>query len=75
MHAAALGGPATLENIRLLCKGHNALHAEQTYGRAHMAQFRRKQPRTGEVAYSGLSAGGSERLAQSGFLLEPTATP
>ncbi len=62
IHAAALGGPATLENLRLVCKGHNALHAEETYGRAHMAQFRRKEPRTGEVADSGIGRVGG-RLA------------
>jgi 5-methylcytosine-specific restriction endonuclease McrA len=41
---AALGGPATLENLSLRCRGHNVLHAEQTFGREHMAQFRRRSP-------------------------------
>ena len=57
IHPAALGGPETLENLRLLCNGHNSLHAEHTFGRAHMAQFHRKHPQTGEVADSGISAG------------------
>jgi len=47
IHPAALGGPSTLDNMRVLCGAHNKLHAEQTFGRAHMAQFRRKQPRSG----------------------------
>jgi len=47
IHPAALGGPSTLENLRVLCEPHNKLHAEQTFGRAHMAQFRRKQPHPG----------------------------
>jgi 5-methylcytosine-specific restriction endonuclease McrA len=53
----ALGGPSTLSNTRLLCARHNLLHAEQTYGREHMALFRRGEPRTGEVTDSGLSDG------------------
>jgi len=51
---AALGGPSTVDNITLRCRGHNCLHAEETFGRAHMAQFRRpEEPRTGEVTDSG----------------------
>ncbi|ABS27584.1 HNH endonuclease [Anaeromyxobacter sp. Fw109-5] len=37
----ALGGPSTVENLRVACKSHNLLHAEQTYGREHMDRFRR----------------------------------
>jgi 5-methylcytosine-specific restriction endonuclease McrA len=37
----ALGGPSTLDNLRVACKPHNMLHAEQTYGREHMDRFRR----------------------------------
>jgi len=33
---AALGGPSTMENLRLLCRSHNALSAEQAFGREHM---------------------------------------
>jgi 5-methylcytosine-specific restriction endonuclease McrA len=40
---AALGGPSTIENTRLRCKGHNLLHAENTFGREHMARFRREK--------------------------------
>jgi HNH endonuclease len=45
----ALGGLSTFENVRLACRPHNGFHAEQTFGRAHMARFRREQeePRTG----------------------------
>jgi hypothetical protein len=39
----ALGGEATVENIRLLCKAHNQHAAEQTYGAAFMDQKRRAQ--------------------------------
>ena len=35
-------GPSTSDNLRLLCRNHNRLHAEHCYGKAHMAQFRRK---------------------------------
>jgi 5-methylcytosine-specific restriction endonuclease McrA len=37
----ALGGPSTLDNLRLACRPHNMLHAEHTYGREHMDGFRR----------------------------------
>jgi 5-methylcytosine-specific restriction endonuclease McrA len=38
---AAMGGPSTVENLRLRCRVHNALHAEEAFGRARMARFRR----------------------------------
>jgi len=51
---AALGGPSTVENLRLRCRVHNTLHAEETFGREHMARFRRRrEPRTGGSALAG----------------------
>ncbi len=52
---AALGGPSTVDNLRLCCRTHNQLHADQVFGRAHMELFRRERPRTGE----GTTASGS----------------
>jgi hypothetical protein len=37
----ALGGKPTIGNIRLLCRGHNLMKAEQHLGRAFMGKFRR----------------------------------
>jgi 5-methylcytosine-specific restriction endonuclease McrA len=37
----ALGGKSTVRNIRLLCRAHNLMKAEQHLGRAFMAKFRR----------------------------------
>jgi hypothetical protein len=37
----ALGGKSTIGNIRLLCKGHNLMKAEQHLGRAFMAKFKK----------------------------------
>ncbi len=37
----ALGGPSTIDNLRLVCRAHNLLHAERTFGREHMERFRR----------------------------------
>jgi hypothetical protein len=37
----ALGGKPTIENVRLLCKSHNFMKAEQHLGRAFMAKFRK----------------------------------
>jgi 5-methylcytosine-specific restriction endonuclease McrA len=39
---AALGGTSTVDNLRVACRPHNLLHAEQTYGREHMERFRRE---------------------------------
>jgi 5-methylcytosine-specific restriction endonuclease McrA len=48
---AALGGPSTVGNSRLRCKAHNTLHAEETFGREHMARYRqRPETRTGETS-------------------------
>jgi 5-methylcytosine-specific restriction endonuclease McrA len=43
--ARALGGPPTIENIRLLCKFHNQCAARQTFGDAWMDRFRGKANR------------------------------
>ncbi len=52
----ALGGPSTVANLRLRCRPHNSLHAEETFGREHMARFRRVErlkSRTGGIAIAG----------------------
>jgi hypothetical protein len=36
LHAHALGGAATLDNLELRCRPHNTLAAEQDFGREHM---------------------------------------
>lgn len=41
---SARGGPSTVEGLRLRCRAHNVLHAEETFGRAYMARFRRRAP-------------------------------
>ncbi len=38
------GGGATADNLRLRCKPHDLLYAEQVYGREHMDRFRRHAP-------------------------------
>ncbi len=40
----ALGGKPTIENVRLLCKSHNLMKAEQHLGRTFMAKFRKDGP-------------------------------
>jgi 5-methylcytosine-specific restriction endonuclease McrA len=48
---ARLGGSATVANLRLRCRTHNTLHAEEVYGREHMVRFRKNRPapRTGDA--------------------------
>ena len=45
VESARLGGPTTAEDLRLRCTPHNLLHAEDTFGRAFMARFRRRPAR------------------------------
>ena len=40
-HAFARGGPTTLENLRLMCRAHNALLAERDFGRAYIERMKR----------------------------------
>jgi 5-methylcytosine-specific restriction endonuclease McrA len=35
----ARGGRSVPDNLRILCRSHNALHAEQVFGRRHMSKF------------------------------------
>jgi hypothetical protein len=49
----ALGGEATADNLRLTCRTHNALHAEQFFGRDHMARFCRASRGGGRSPKSG----------------------
>jgi hypothetical protein len=35
----ALGGSDAAENLRILCRGHNQLHAEEVFGREHVARM------------------------------------
>ncbi|GEJ55355.1 HNH endonuclease [Anaeromyxobacter diazotrophicus] len=39
----ALGGRSTADNLRLVCRNHNSLHAEHVFGREHMDQFRKER--------------------------------
>ena len=41
-------GPPTAANLRLRCRPHNLLHAEETYGRPFMDLFRREPARSAE---------------------------
>ena len=54
------GGDHSLGNIRLMCRAHNALLAQQDYGRAKVARHRRTQPAGGRII-----AGNSRREVAS----------
>ncbi len=54
---AALGGASTVDNLRLCCHTHNQLHADQTFGRAHMELFRSERSRTAEGTFASGSGG------------------
>ena len=44
-HAFALGGPATVENLRLSCRAHNGLLAERDFGRERVQRWRERRGR------------------------------
>ncbi len=46
-HPYALGGPATAENVVLLCAAHNAHSAGRVFGDAHIQRKRRERTRQG----------------------------
>jgi 5-methylcytosine-specific restriction endonuclease McrA len=52
LRPAALGGPSTVENLRILCRAHNTLSAERVFGREHMEACRNKATRTSAVTSS-----------------------
>ena len=45
----ALGGTPTADNLRLLCRSHNLLHAEQVFGSACMRAFSARAPILGSA--------------------------
>ena len=48
VHAKALGGSDSADNLRVRCRAHNHFHAEQVFGRAHVEnqiQLRRRKSR------------------------------
>jgi len=55
----ALGGGSTVDDLRVACFNHNQFHGDQSFGRAHMERFRRKQPRTGKPTIAS-GGGGAE---------------
>ncbi|BDG01956.1 HNH endonuclease [Anaeromyxobacter oryzae] len=80
IHPKALGGPSTIENVRLLCRRHNLLSARRILGNAWMERFaparkataaggRRREDTDGDHhgARTGAGSGGaySEVLAAS----------
>lgn len=64
VEAAALGGPSTIDGLRLRCRPHNALHAEETFGREHMARFRHGA-RPSETNHERTIAGESARIVNT----------
>jgi hypothetical protein len=46
--AVARGGASEPDNLRLLCRAHNVLHAERTYGREQMERYSRAR---GDAAF------------------------
>ena len=77
----ALGGPETAANLRVRCRAHNALYAEQVFGRAHVASrmdLRRRKcapptPTSFEIATRGLRSLGF-REPEARRALETLAT-
>jgi 5-methylcytosine-specific restriction endonuclease McrA len=67
----ALGGSSTVDNVRLRCKTHNLLHAEEVFGRDRIARFRRGSTSPGETAALGRGApGGGASATFAKFVMD-----
>jgi hypothetical protein len=65
------GGDHSPKNIRLTCRVHNQLLAEQDYGREKMTRYRRRRRSEGQVSEPSADYGGSDRGAVTGLALPP----
>lgn len=64
-HARALGGSGDASNLRLLCRAHNRLLAEQTFGREHVEKSIRLRQRKCAEESAERSAQAVDRASQS----------
>ena len=61
INARARGGSGELTNLRVRCRPHNKLHAEEDFGRAHIeARVREKKLKRSRAAVAEHRSGGSE---------------
>jgi len=59
----ALGGAATVDNLRLMCRTHNALHAERDFGRDFMLRkLRQVRAERDSVAFQSATAMSLEQV-------------
>jgi hypothetical protein len=49
---AGKGGSSKPDNLRLLCRAHNSLAAEQAYGREHMERSKRQRKGSSHSSHS-----------------------
>jgi len=49
----------TLDDLRLCCRPHNFLYAEQVYGREYMSRYRREPELASREGESTIAGGGS----------------
>jgi hypothetical protein len=47
----------TVDDLRLCCRAHNFLYAEQVYGREYMARYRREPERASREGESAIARG------------------
>jgi hypothetical protein len=69
VESRALGGSDAAENLRVLCRGHNQLHAEEVFGREHVARvvhFRQRKSDAPGAALDPLDAA-TRGLVRLGF--------
>jgi 5-methylcytosine-specific restriction endonuclease McrA len=66
-HARALGGKEELDNLRVRCRAHNHLHAEKTFGRAHVDRRIEEHRRQKRYEHPDTFALASRGLVNMGF--------
>jgi hypothetical protein len=70
VEARARGGSGAAANLRVLCKAHNRLHAEEVFGRAHVeAKIRMRQRKCGAAVPAPECESESESGSESVFEL------
>ena len=74
IEAKALGGAHDVSNLRVLCRAHNQLRAEQTFGREHIEQKRHLRQKKSTTALSAPEGMPTTRTMWSGSGMTPETT-
>jgi hypothetical protein len=75
VESRALGGDDDVDNLRVRCRAHNQLHAEEVFGREHVARMIHFRQRKSDVPGDGLSQSAFGMGPSSGGVSWPRPAP